>query len=548
MNKKACFKAMVLVLSAIMLLSFAACNKSAVNDKKDQTSEQSGGSKSNFNEKGLPITNEQVTYRIMTSQAALSKKAITEKDFYKKMENQTNVKIQWQEVPSTGWKEKINLAVNSGDLPDAMFAAGMSMGDAIESGLIVELDEYIKYAPNLQKFLNAYPVAKSATTYQKDGKMYFLPGMQPKDYAQCRAPIFLNKTWLEKLGLNVPKTTEEFYQVLKAFKTKDPNGNGKADEIPYGFAKTWIGFEFYELFGAWDIMAVKNPANTTIRDGNLDFNPINEKFRSALEYINKLYSEGLIDIESITQDESTLKAKASKEPAIYGGFINWTADLYCGPELAKQYEAILPLEGPFGDRKYSRNDTVQIQNTMTIFKGCKQPEVLVRWYDTIMEGTNSIEVFAGSEGIGWTKDEASKTWKVNTDKLKSMGLSFDEYRITEATQASVGTWAPEVSGYKYEQISGSSEDLKQEWTDMYKPYFFKEVWPSSVPIMTATEESKEIALLLTDLNTYIEAFVADAVTKGLNDQKWEQHLKDCEKLKYKKVVEYYQKQYDSFKK
>ena len=95
----------------------------------------------NFNQTGYPIVNEAVTYRLMVSTHPLSKKNMADKEIIQKLEEKTNVKIQWEEVPTEGWSEKINLAVNSGNLPDGTFSATPNMPEAIKSNLILPLDD-----------------------------------------------------------------------------------------------------------------------------------------------------------------------------------------------------------------------------------------------------------------------------------------------------------------------------------------------------------------------------------------------------------------------
>ncbi len=65
-----------------------------------------------------------------------------------------------------------------------------------------------------------------------DGNIYALPQVNECYHCMYQQRMWIYKPWLDKLGLKMPTTTDEFYEVLKAFKTKDPNGNGKADEIP----------------------------------------------------------------------------------------------------------------------------------------------------------------------------------------------------------------------------------------------------------------------------------------------------------------------------
>lgn len=65
-----------------------------------------------------------------------------------------------------------------------------------------------------------------------DGNIYALPSINDCYHCSMAQKMWIYKPWLDKLGLDVPTTTDELYTVLKAFKDKDPNGNGKADEVP----------------------------------------------------------------------------------------------------------------------------------------------------------------------------------------------------------------------------------------------------------------------------------------------------------------------------
>lgn len=121
----------------------------------------------------------------------------------------------------------------------------------------------------------------------------------------------MNMTWLKNLGLEIPTTIDEFTEVLRAFKTQDPNKNNEADEIPLSFRSTdaanrttWIG-SFFGPFGVVD-----DSTHIMIKDGKVIFTPEQEGFRKALEYFHMLYAEGLMDPESFTQDDSTFYAKS----------------------------------------------------------------------------------------------------------------------------------------------------------------------------------------------------------------------------------------------
>ncbi|MCG8501046.1 MAG: extracellular solute-binding protein [Firmicutes bacterium] len=544
--RKAWKKGAVLVLAVMMLLSAGACgtqgpDTAPVGDEGESADKSTADS--NFNPTGLPIVNEPVTLRLMVRRPRLAKQSFEEREIYKKRSKDTNVNIQWEEIASSGFQEKVNLAINSGDLPDGIYAGGIQQhkfGEVIEAGLITPLDDYIQYAPNLKKLMELYPVVKKASTFEGDGKIYRYSGYNLKPFAAVAEPFFINSDWLENLGLEMPETTEELYTVLKAFKEKDANGNGDPnDEIPISFHLVGRNVTYRWMLASWDLLAMKTQADTTIRNGVLDFNPVNERYRSALEYFHRLYREGLMDPESITQDLPTINAKIYGDTQKIGVFSAWA--LKKGKHW-DSYELLLPVEGPFGDRKMVHNHDTQITNGLIIFKDCKHPAALVRWVDHLNDGVNAIENWGGPEGLAWVRDEANKTWDIDYEGLEKKGRSFQEVRHSTATQNGPDmSKITEITGYEY---VGFEKDPKMEWSNRHKPFFMEERWPVGDKIRLVTDRDREIALLWTDLQNHIRSFEAEAVINGMDDDKWNAHITQCEKLKYKEIVAYWQERYN----
>ena len=185
------------------------------------------------------------------------------------------------------------------------------------------------------------PDMKKISTFP-DGKIYSMPTRLPSRPKSRNQPV-INKAWLDKLGLKAPTTTEELYQVLKAFKEKDPNGNGKPDEIPY--TETGLNMDFLNPFGITDI----NASSMIVQDGKPVYFPTTDAYKEALIYTHKLYSEGLIDQELFTQDNTMTSAKWQNADIPIVGFSNqWTPDAVFG-KWSDQYEAIAPIAGPDGN-------------------------------------------------------------------------------------------------------------------------------------------------------------------------------------------------------
>ncbi|HML45440.1 MAG TPA: extracellular solute-binding protein, partial [Clostridia bacterium] len=124
----------------------------------------------------------------------------------------------------------------SGDYPDMMeygwrgFPGGPR--GLLEEGVIIPLDGLIAdYAPNLTKIYEESPDAKKQATLD-DGANYYFPFLRLEPESKAGGPI-LRKDWLEKLGLDLPVTMDDWHDMLVAFRDNDPNGNGEADEIPF---------------------------------------------------------------------------------------------------------------------------------------------------------------------------------------------------------------------------------------------------------------------------------------------------------------------------
>jgi putative aldouronate transport system substrate-binding protein len=144
------------------------------------------------------------------------------------IEKATNTKLKIQWVSSNNYNDKLNVMLASGDLPDLTFISdpfAPVFRNMTSQGAFWELGPYIKDYPNLVSGISktAWDLTKMA-----DGKNYVVPRPRP---AEADSFFVLRKDWLDKVGMKVPTTTDELYQVMKAFVDKDPDGNGKNDTV-----------------------------------------------------------------------------------------------------------------------------------------------------------------------------------------------------------------------------------------------------------------------------------------------------------------------------
>ncbi|MTV91065.1 extracellular solute-binding protein, partial [Streptococcus pneumoniae] len=176
---------------------------------------------------------EKKTLKFMTASSPLSPKDPNEKLILQRLEKETGVHIDWTNYQSD-FAEKRNLDISSGDLPDAIHNDGASDVDLMnwaKKGVIIPVEDLIdKYMPNLKKILDEKPEYKALMT-APDGHIYSFPWIEElgdgkESIHSVNDMAWINKDWLKKLGLEMPKTTDDLIKVLEAFKNGDPNGNG----------------------------------------------------------------------------------------------------------------------------------------------------------------------------------------------------------------------------------------------------------------------------------------------------------------------------------
>ena len=424
-------KVLSLMLAATLTLSLAACggkdggqqsqgeSKEEVSDspqeetpsaddadEADDAGEADDSQESAGGDSGMQITEEPVTLTVLTTRWGNMGDSFTSNEFLQQLEAETNVHIEWQVQSLNDWGEQKGIMLAGGELPDIVFG-NQTFNDADimnNSELFMPLDDLIdQYMPNYKKALEEMPDLKKVCTFP-DGKMYSMGKNLPLRPKSCNQPI-INKQWLDNLNLEVPTNVDELYEVLKAFKEQDANGNGDPnDEIPISGSKG-ISMDLLNPWGITDLNGYKMLVN---EDGSLTYYPTCEAYKEGLKWLNKLYSEGIIDPEAFTQDDAMLTAKR-QDPNIarVGLEYAWTADSNFG-QWSSEYTIIPPIAGPDG-KCYTGGDvngvSSIVRNEVMITTFCENPEVAAKWIDLFYTGEASIQNFWGGIGNVITKHD-----------------------------------------------------------------------------------------------------------------------------------------------
>ncbi|MZQ86229.1 extracellular solute-binding protein [Paenibacillus sp. 5J-6] len=290
LKKELMLRAVTLTTAAVLLVTTAACS-----------------SKSGTNAGGSDKKEEPTTISIMST--FFSQEPPGEDNLIvKEIEKRTNTKLKITWVSPNNYADKLNVTLASGDLPDLILADYPQRYPLVKSmaqqGAFWDLTTMYKSYPNLAKF----PELTWKNLAFGDGKNYGIPRVRPV-YGQTGLNI--RKDWLDKLGLKEPANTDELYEVMKAFATKDPDGNGKNDT--YGF----LGYADPTGIGKFNV--IETAFTKTVGDWKLENGVLTPIIflpsqKEALTYLNKLYVEKLIpeDFSILKQTQTLDMMKAGK--------------------------------------------------------------------------------------------------------------------------------------------------------------------------------------------------------------------------------------------
>lgn len=529
-------RAGILMLAGVFALS--GCSGGG-GESKNQT--VNPDQDANFNKTGLPIVKEAVTLKMVSPKAALAPD-YSKMEIFKRLEKQTNIKIDWGNIPDTDFAEKKNLLLASGDLPDAFYGAGFTDYELInygKDGTIIPLENLIdKYAPNLKALLDRRPDIKLAIT-APDGHIYGLPSWEENKLDTNPFFHVINKNWLDKLGLKVPQTLDEYTQALIAFKTKDPNGNGKADEIPLSFMHMQWCSDIAGIFGAFGLP--DNLEHRIVREGKVIFTASQPQFKEALKYIHdNWYKQGLIDPESFTQDAAQYLAKGKTPDETLGSYVWWEVEEVVGPERSKDYALLPPLKGPNGDQMIGRNNGGGPgRGSFVITKENRYPAMTMRWIDQQYDPYMAAQIHWGPLDFVFKKDEKGKLVNLPLPK----GVSAGEFRQKVAP----GTGNPGVITFddfgKVVDMEPRAQKRAEYLEKYYTPYMKKENYPS---IFFEPDELDKINRIEPELIKYVNTQRGKFIVDGEVDEKWDSYVKTLEKMGLNELMEIYQKGLDRY--
>lgn len=539
----------VIAALSLLMMALAACSgkdetPNASSASQPGASTQSGASNPpadsggvpNLNPTGYPIVNDPIKLTFFSSKSNSNLGNWNEATSWKKYKEMTNIDVDFQLVPVDVLEEKRNLALTSGDLPDAFHTARLSAVDVADygsQGIFIKLNDLIdKYAPNLKALMEKYPDIKKGIV-MPDGNIYSFPTLLDPEFTTgiIGSQLWINQKFLDALQMKMPETTDELYAYFKAVKSTDLNGNGKADEVP--FAGAGITTLYDQLKGAWGL---GNRGNTHPRvdidpaTNKLRFIPTDPRNKELLEFLHRLDSEGMFYKDIFTATVNDVNALYPEGVIGAGIGVNPNAAY---PNTSG-YVGVSALKGPHGDQIFSRaRSYVILAGGMVITKANKYPEATVRWIDSFY-GEEGNKLFRlGVEGVSYVEKDGKYDW---SDEIKADGGQIGKH-VTWA-----GGWYPGMDFQKY-ILASETEPENLEVSEKIKPYFPELIWPE---FTYSSDEIGEFKALESDIVTYVNEMTSKFVKGSVPFTDWDKYVDTLNKMGLDRYMEMYDTAYQRY--
>lgn len=439
-----------------------------------------------------------ITYWVgMNDNVSATMSSFNEMGVYRELEARTGTKVLFEHPPAAQANNQFQLMMASGKWPDVIehYWGTVAKGPdhAIKDNRILRLNELIEqHAPNLAKLLAEHPDFRKQITTD-EGNIYVFPGLSGDESTLVFNGPALRQDWLDKLELPIPVTIREWENVLTAFRDRDPNGNGKRDEIPLLFDLRVMD-ACHAFIGAFGITSSFYQEAGVIRYG-----PMQPQFKDLLALLHRWYNEGLIDRDFATNDQQVKDAKmaaglvGAMAMNIGAGIGTYTtAGTAVDPAfrlVAAPYPSLEPGGVSIGQKTHAF-----IGRGAAISAKSEHPEQIARWLDYAYGPEGHMLFNFGMEGVSYTKRNG---YPVFSERITH---NPDNLSVTYAmTRYSHGTFSgPFVSDGRFAEQYAALPEQKRA----------REVWSKAdhaklLPLISQTpEESAALSAIMADINAY----------------------------------------------
>ena len=536
-----------------------ASNPSSPNQGSSGNNEATGTA-ANVNPPGVfPICKEPITIKVGTPQNSNVENYETNKLtlWYQEKGNFT-LEFIYFPTNSAEAQQKLDVMIASGsELPEVLigFAGTISEETLLRygmEGVAIPLNDYYdNWAFHINEAfeqLNNKDMKKWLTS--ADGNIYYIPKGNEQIGNMYSLRSFINKNWLDNLGLAIPTTTAEFKDVMLQCLNGDANGNGLKDEVGFvGNPNGWRANPSDFFMNAF----IYNDANNRLIPVNGQLIPAytQPEWREGLRYLNDLVQNGIILPQAFTMDDDQIRQMCeSGDDSIVGGMVgSFAAAFGATNERKLEYSPIPPLTGPNGVG-YAAFFPDNPQRNFIITKDAKNPEAIFRLGDLMCSEEGYMRTRWGEPEVDWIKPGPN-----DTSPLESIGIKPSIIPILPWGSLNNAHWSFSTAGMiplgvADGQVPPADDPLYVErWTAAAVLLYVGKEPDNRADLFKYTlDEAEQMIELRGTINSYVkESMALFAVGDRDIENDWDKYLKELENMGLSKYLELSQAGYDRAK-
>lgn len=473
------------------------------------------------------------------------------------------------EYNSENWKTQYTLMFAEDSLPDIVCNTGMTFAEFNEranEGYFLSLNEYLPLIPNLLALFEEYPSYRQQMT-NTDGNIY---GLSQLTTINQNAPArgFIDERWLANVGMEVPRTIDELYEVLKAFKEQDANGNGNPDdEIPMYLSSDYNNRNntFRIIANAFGVLSDTPISKLVVDDdGNLFAPWTTDNWKDLMKFLHQLYEEELIDTNYVVRTSDEFKQMVVEERV--GIFAANAPFAQAGKQM--EYDANFQYFHPMTSDYVDQTTLVLTSGASTSVSFAMNAKIdpekatrlceLINW---IYTADGAFGVGMGVQGLDWEYNYTQ--WSDEHGVLEMFCpegyANSNDYKIKACIINGAFSLYSPADGRDYiltdivdDGVLYNDEEFAKRcgWFALVEQGIREaEVKVESLASLVYTKnESSERASLVTDITSYVKQMTTQFISGEADiDETWDSYVATLDQMQLDRWVEIDQMAYDRVK-
>ena len=538
-----------LLLATLMILSLAACG--GTGDTTSSGSPEGNNTSAPDVSGNEDVTPQEATYPLTTEKKTLSvyirdNSSGVIGDYgrvaaFQAAAERLGVELEFVHPTTGGEADQFNLMIGSGKYPDIIVwefsTAAMGLSELIDSGILIDMDGLIRqYAPNYLKVLERDPsYPKEVRSDEGKYQAFYTFNVS---IPLSSGPVF-REDLLAKYGLELPKTVDEWTNVMTTLKEKDPNVS-----YPLTASKSYVGeVWFRELLPAYNTRTEFCLGD----NGQVVYGPATENFKAYLAKLAEWYNAGLIDPEFMSNDNKALNAKiadgtsAVATMAIGSGIRSITENTRPNNPDFKLTGVAWPVLNAGDTSSYVLEGGVAHTSVQAaITSSCADPVLATQVLDYFYSEEGGNLISWGIEGESYTVENGKKTF---TDKIMNSpdGRSASEAILDYALPVYGFVNAMDNDAYIQMNITLPEQgEARTLWQSL-------DSGANQPKLVVAQEDADEYRMILNEVKTYVQEMYIKFITGQANlDSDWDTYMNTLNGMDLPYATECMQKAYNAY--